>query len=89
MNPPLKIEYHLSEKVYGDMAFLKRHWLYASVGLVVLLCVSLGTFLAWRANQPVEPKTVYALPKPNPKRARDPQAGVATAKARVHTEGIP
>ena len=51
------------------MAFLKRHWLYASVGLVVLLCVSLGTFLAWRANQPVEPKTVYALPKPNPKRA--------------------
>ena len=53
----------------GDMAFLKCHWLYASVGLVVLLCVALSIFLIWRANQPVEPKTVYLMPKPNPKRA--------------------
>ena len=51
------------------MSFLKRHWLYASVGLVVLLCVALGTFLVWRANQPVETKTVYVLPEPNPERA--------------------
>ena len=52
-----------------DMSFLKRHWLYASVGLMVLFCVALGTFLVWRANQPVELKTVYALPEPNPERA--------------------
>jgi hypothetical protein len=51
------------------MSFLKRRWLFASVGLVVLLCVALGTFLAWRANQPVEPKTVYVMPEPNPERA--------------------
>ena len=53
----------------GDVPFLKRHWLYASVGLVVFLCVVLGAFLVWRANQAVEPKTTYVLPKPNPKRA--------------------
>ena len=51
------------------MSFLKRHWLYASVGLVVFLCVVLGAFLVWHANQPVELKTVYALPDPNPERA--------------------
>ena len=50
------------------MAFLKRHWLYTSVGLVVLLCVALGAFLAWRASQPVETKTVYVMPEPNPER---------------------
>ena len=51
------------------MAFSKRHWLYASVGLMVLLCVALGVFLVWHANQPVEPKTVYLMPEPNPERA--------------------
>ena len=51
------------------MSFLKRRSLYVAVGLVVLLCVSLGAFLAWRANQPVEPKTVYVMPEPNPERA--------------------
>ena len=51
------------------MAISKRHGLYASVGLMVLLCVALCTFLVWRANQPVELKTVYALPEPNPERA--------------------
>lgn len=51
------------------MAFLKRHWLFASAGLVVLLCVALGAFLVWCANQPVETKTVYVLPNPNPERA--------------------
>ena len=51
-----------------DMSFLKRHWLYA-VGLVALLCVVIGAFVAWRANQPVETKRVYALPEPNPERA--------------------
>ena len=50
------------------MFFLKRRWLLV-VGLVVLLCVALGTFLIWRANQPVEPTTVYVLPEPNPERA--------------------
>ena len=50
------------------MVFVKKHCLYAGV-LVVLLCVALGTFLVWRASQPVEPKTVYDLPKPNPERA--------------------
>ena len=50
------------------MVFVKKHCLYAGV-LVMLLCVALGTFLVWRASQPVEPKTVYALPKPNPERA--------------------
>lgn len=48
-----------------DMSFLKRYWLYASV-VGVLLCISLGAFLVWRASETVEPKTVYALPKPNP-----------------------
>ena len=52
-----------------DMSFLKRHWLLASVGLVVFLCVVVGAFLVWRANQPVETKTVYVLPEPNPERA--------------------
>lgn len=69
------------------MSFLKRRWLFASAGLVVLLCVVLGAFLVWRANQPVETKTVYALPKPNPeraeilKRALQPPPRVYTAKA--------
>ena len=58
----------VSEEGYDDMVFAKRLWLYASV-LVVLLCVVLGAFLVWRANQPVELKTVYVLPKPNPERA--------------------
>lgn len=52
----------------GGMSFLKRRWLYASVGLVVLLCVALGTFLVWHSNQPVKLKTVYVLPEPNPER---------------------
>ena len=51
------------------MAFLKRHWLFASAGLVVVLCVALVAFLVWRANQTVESKTVYVLPEPNPERA--------------------
>lgn len=51
------------------MVFLKRHWLFASAGLIVLLCVVVGAFLVWRANQPVETKTVYVLPEPNPERA--------------------
>lgn len=51
------------------MAFLKRHWLFASASLLVLLCVALGAFLVWRANQPVESKTVYVMPEPNPERA--------------------
>ncbi len=51
------------------MSFLKRYWIYASVGLVVLLCVVVGAFLVWRANQTVATKTVYTLPKPNPQRA--------------------
>ena len=59
---------HLSEKVVWGMSFLKRHWLYA-VSLVALLCVAIGAFLAWRANQPVESKTVYVMPEPNPNRA--------------------
>lgn len=69
------------------MVFLKRHWLFASAGLVVLLCVALGVSLVWRANQPVEPKTVYAMPEPNSeraeilKRALQPPPRVYTAKA--------
>ena len=39
------------------------------VALVAAVCVSLGTVLMIRANQPVERKTVYLMPKPNPKRA--------------------
>ena len=50
------------------MFFLKRRRLLV-VGLVVLLCVAVGVFLVWHANQPVEPKTVYLMPEPNPKRA--------------------
>ena len=50
----------------GNMSFVKRHWLCATV-LGALLCVLLGAFLV--SSQPVEPKTVYLLPKPNPVRA--------------------
>lgn len=50
------------------MSFLKRRWLLV-VGLVVLLCLVIGIFLVRWANQPVEPKTVYLLPEPNPERA--------------------
>ena len=51
-----------------DMSFLKLHWLLV-VGLVVLLCVALGVFSVWHANQSIEPKTVYLMPEPNPERA--------------------
>lgn len=54
----------LGEKRHGDMAFTKKHWLFASVA-IILLSASLGAFLAWRANRPVETKTVYALPERN------------------------
>ncbi len=39
------------------------------IALAVAVCVSLGTVLMIRASTPVEPKTVYVLPKPNPARA--------------------
>ena len=39
------------------------------IALVVAVCVSLGAVLMIRASAPVEPKTVYLLPKPNPERA--------------------
>lgn len=39
------------------------------VALVIAVCVSLGTVLMIRASAPVETKTVYLLPKPNPERA--------------------
>ena len=39
------------------------------IALVAAVCVSLGTVLMIRASAPVEPKTVYLMPKPNPARA--------------------
>ena len=39
------------------------------IALALAVCVSLGTVLMIRASAPVEPKTVYLLPKPNPERA--------------------
>ena len=75
----------MSVRSVWDMSFLKRHWLFV-VGLVVLLCVALGVFLVWNANQPVEPKRVYLMPEPNPerpeilKRALQPPKGVYTPK---------
>ena len=42
------------------MVFAKRLWLYAGV-LVVLLCIALGVFLIWHANQPVGPMTGLCL----------------------------
>ena len=39
------------------------------IALVVAVCVSLGAVLMIRASAPVEPKTVYLMPKPNPERA--------------------
>ncbi len=39
------------------------------IALAVAVCVSLGAVLMIRASAPVEPKTVYLLPKPNPERA--------------------
>ena len=39
------------------------------IALVLAVCVSLGTVLMIRASAPVEPKTVYLMPKPNPARA--------------------
>ena len=39
------------------------------IALVLAVCVSLGAVLMIRASAPVEPKTVYLLPKPNPERA--------------------
>ena len=50
------------------MSSVKKRWL-CIIALVLAVCVSLGTVLMIRANQPVEPKTVYLLPKPNPERA--------------------
>ena len=39
------------------------------IALAVAVCVSVGTVLMIRASAPVEPKTIYLLPKPNPARA--------------------
>ena len=39
------------------------------IALVAAVCVSLGTVLMIRASAPVESKTVYLMPKPNPARA--------------------
>ena len=39
------------------------------IALVLAICVSLGAVLMIRASAPVETKTVYLLPKPNPERA--------------------
>ena len=50
------------------MSFVKKRWL-VPTALVAALCISLGTVLIIRASAPVEPKTVYLLPKPNPERA--------------------
>ena len=50
------------------MSFVKKRWLVLTA-LLAVLCVSLGTILVIRASAPVEPKTVYLLPKPNPERA--------------------
>lgn len=50
------------------MSFIKKRWLVLAASIVVF-CVSLGTVLMIRASGPVEPKTVYVLPKPNPERA--------------------
>ena len=50
------------------MSFVKKRWLVLTA-LLAVLCVSLGTILVIRASAPVEPKTVYLMPKPNPARA--------------------
>ena len=50
------------------MPSVKKRWLVLTA-LVAVLCVSLGTILVIRASAPVEPKTVYLMPKPNPERA--------------------
>ena len=50
------------------MSFVKKRWLVLTA-LVAMLCVSLGTIMVIRASAPVESKTVYLLPKPNPERA--------------------
>ena len=39
------------------------------IALVLAICVSLGAVLMIRASAPVETKTVYLMPKPNPARA--------------------
>ncbi len=52
----------------GKTSFIKRHWLHAAI-LGVSVCVSLSVFLAWRASLPVERRTIYVVPEPNPERA--------------------
>ena len=57
------------------------------IALVAAVCVSLGTVLMIRASAPVESKTVYLLPEPNParaeilKRALQPPKRAYTSKA--------
>ncbi|MDE0300946.1 MAG: hypothetical protein OXN17_20120 [Candidatus Poribacteria bacterium] len=50
------------------MSLVKKRRL-CIIALVAAVCVSIGTVLMIRANQTVEPKTVYLLPEPNPERA--------------------
>lgn len=50
------------------MSFVKKRWLVLAASIVVL-CASLGTVLMIQASRPIEPKTVYLLPEPNPERA--------------------
>ena len=50
------------------MSLVKKRRL-CIIALVAAVCVSLGAVLMIRASAPVEPKTVYLMPKPNPARA--------------------
>ena len=50
------------------MTFAKKVRLYTGV-LVVLICVSIAAFLIIQVTRTGEPKTVYVLPDPNPRRA--------------------
>ena len=45
------------------MSFLKKHWRF-TVPVVVVLCVLLlGAVALYRASEPPEPKTIYAVPE--------------------------
>lgn len=68
------------------MSSVKKRWLVLTA-LVAALCISLGTVLMIRANAPVEPKTVYLMPKPNPARAEILKRALQPPKRAYPTTG--
>lgn len=67
------------------MSFLKKHWRFTVPAVIVLCVVMIGVVALYGISKPLEPKTVYTMPEPNPARAEIlKHASPSTQKANVH-----